>query len=344
MAIVSTKRNYTFLPRVSLKPNQVTLYNEVLYNDFGSSELKSIHSGRAGAPLVKQFHNFKVSLNAQRTMKQKINWLYTLSEPRKIKTYAGKDIFKFKMNFITLTLPSAQMHPTAEITTICFNQFITELRQRCNLKNYVWRLEFQSNGNVHYHIATDSYIDYFFAQKVWNRIINKLGYVDTYTKKFKKLTLHEYWGEQSKYRFDKFQQYKGRYEKGIANGWKQPPTIDTKSCHSEKEIASYISKYFGKNDESKCLCSVHDNLENSKSLRLWFCSRSLSTLKSVSEYTERIEINWYDLLKDCATVRELVLDYATCLFFEIKNLSPYIQSLLTAQYKSYGLERQYSSA
>lgn len=52
--------------------------------------------------------------------------------------------------------------------------------------------EFQGNGNLHYHIVTDTYIDYFLAQKIWNRIINKLGYVDVYTAKFSAMSLHDY--------------------------------------------------------------------------------------------------------------------------------------------------------
>lgn len=64
------------------------------------------------------------------------------------------------------------------------------------MKNYVWRMEFQANGNVHYHIATDTYIDYFFIQKQWNAILEKLGYVSRYAQKMSGISLSEY---QSRY-------------------------------------------------------------------------------------------------------------------------------------------------
>ena len=88
------------------------------------------------------------------------------------------------------------------------------------MENYVWRLEFQGNGNVHYHIVTDSYIDYFFALKIWNRIINKLGYVDAYQEKFSKMSLNEYI-ENSKYHDNNtFDVLAKRYAKGKSVNWK----------------------------------------------------------------------------------------------------------------------------
>lgn len=56
-----------------------------------------------------------------------------------------------------------------------------------------------ANGAAHIAAAvltsrpvTDCYIDYFFALKTWNRIINKLNYVNVYKEKFSKMSLHEY--------------------------------------------------------------------------------------------------------------------------------------------------------
>jgi hypothetical protein len=342
--IVSNKREYVFMPKISMKPNQITLFNEVLYKDFETQQLKSLCGSTGYRTVQKSFHNFNLSINGNRSIKQKINWLYSLSAPRTIKTYSGKVIYKFKMNFLTLTLPSTQQHPTAEITKICFNQFITEMRQRCNLTNYVWRLEFQKNKNVHYHIATDCYIDYFFAQKVWNRIINKLNYVDVYQAKFQKLTLHQYWNEQSKGKFDNFAVYKKRFENGVNCNWTNPHTIDTKNCTSSDSISSYISKYFSKNDIAAVRCNDLDNVENSKSLRLWFCSRSLSVLKSICSYVENTEINFFELLKNEAAARIVEIKYATCLFFDFNKLSKYYKDLVINCLSSYSQNLGYNSA
>ena len=189
---------YVFMPKISLKPDRVTMFNEVLIRNYENNSLDSISKGRSKQydsetgeeiKLVKKYHNFKISHSAQKKIQEKINWLYTLAKSRYTKSYSGVEIFNFKVNFLTLTLPSEQKHNTAEITEKCFNQFLVEIRNRTKMENYVWRLEFQKNGNVHYHIVTDTFIDYHFAQKIWNRIINKLGYVDAYQEKFSKMSV-----------------------------------------------------------------------------------------------------------------------------------------------------------
>lgn len=87
-----------------------------------------------------------------------------------------------------------------------------------------------------------------------------------------------------------------------------------------------------------------DNEKNSFSLRLWFCSRSLSKLTSIVDYKEKIEINWFDVIKGCNKVKEFVCDYATCLFFEIRNMSNYVKSLLYPTFRNYANEMGYCSA
>lgn len=341
------------MPKISLKPNRVTMYNEVLIKNTTTGELQSLPKLRKKfydldtfeeIKFTKQFHNFKISSAAQKTIQQKVNWLYLLSKSRYQKTYSGKEIFNFKINFLTLTLPSVQAHNTAEITKDCFNQFLTEIRSRTNMENYVWRLEFQGNGNLHYHIVTDTFIDYFLALKIWNRILRKKGYVQAYQKKFSKMNLAEYL-DAVKYN-DKvdFQQLAKRYAKGVSENWENPPSVDVKVCTSNKAISFYISKYFGKNKEDSAVCNPLDNEENSFSLRLWFCSRSLSRLTSIVDYEEIIPINWFTLLNGAAKVRNVIMDYANCLFFDITEMTNYIKSLLYPAFRHYATANDYNSA
>jgi hypothetical protein len=245
---------------------------------------------------------------------------------------------------LTLTLPSVQQHNTQTITSECFNQFLTEIRQRTNMENYVWRLEFQKNGNVHYHIVTDTFVDYFFAQKIWNRILSKLGYVQAYTEKFSKMSLSEYCASQNANDQVSFDILAKRYAKGKACGWREPRSVDVKVCTSDKSIAYYISKYFSKDKDNKTACNKLDNEENSFSLRLWFCSRSLSKMKSIVDYSCQMEINWHWLLKGKDKVRNIVMDYADCLFFELREMSNEIKSLLYPVYRKYANEMGYNSA
>lgn len=349
------ERRYIFTPKVSTRPNKIVTYNDVSF--YGKENLKTPERLKkerltfdergniTGTETIKkQFHNFEISHQAQKNLQDKVTWLYHLAKSRYTKTYSGKEIFNFKINFLTLTLPSKQLHPTTQITSECFNQFLTEIRQRTKMENYVWRLEFQGNGNVHYHLVTDTFIDYFFCLKVWNRIINKLGYVDNFACKMKGLSLLDYWEAYGESKPENWDNCQKRYLKGRASNWENPPSVDVKVCTSSKAIGLYISKYFAKKEKSGCIKNDLDNENNSFSLRLWFCSRSLSKLKAVTEFCEAVDFRPDLLIKAVAGVRVFVHQYATCYYFELSKMTNYVKELLFPYLRNYANELGYSSA
>jgi hypothetical protein len=336
--------NYIFLPKFSAKPNKIVLFNEV--SRYGSSDKKkgveSISNEKTN--LTRKFHNFNITPTAQKNLREKISWLYQLSKSRFVITYSGKQITNFKINFLTLTLPAKQAHPTSQITNECLNQFLSEIRQRTKMENYVWRLEFQHNGNVHYHVVTDTYIDYFFAQKIWNRILSKLGYIDAFASKMKKLSAYDYFLEYGEKRKQTFEESHKSYVKGRSEGWRNPPSVDVKSCTSNKHIGLYISKYFSKKKDGNPICNALDNEDNSFGLRLWFCSRSLSKLKGIVDYVEAVEFNPADAIKSLDKTRKYFHKYATCYYFEWADLSNYIKSILFPYFYNYAKSLGYCPA
>lgn len=82
--------------------------------------------------------------------------------------------------FVTVTLPSDQLHSDAEINRACLQPFLVMLRRHHGIENYFWRAEAQENGRVHFHILTDRYIGKEDLQVSWNKAVNRLGYVDRY--------------------------------------------------------------------------------------------------------------------------------------------------------------------
>jgi hypothetical protein len=57
-----------------------------------------------------------------------------------------------------------------------------------------------------------------------------------------------------------------------------------------------------------------------------------------------MEINWHWLLKGRDKVRNIVLDYADCLFFELREMTAHIKELLYPVYRKYANDLGYSSA
>ena len=339
-------------PKFSLEPNKLCLYNEVFkrkqkisndplkkgtlkidkqftyqYYTDGSIILPPkkieyvsvLKSPETKNKIEKKFHNFRISDNAFRTMKRRINWLYYLSKSRYKKTISGKEIYNFKMSFITLTLPSKQVHNTKFITDNCLNHFLTILRTKYDLRNYVWRLEFQNNGNVHYHLVTDCYVDFFIMRSTWNRVLGKFGYIENYSKKFKGLSLTAYNNLVNKENKIDFKVVADRYAKGCKFNWTDPNTVDVKSVTSGKRISAYIAKYFAKDPDNYCDKNVFDTAANSGALRLWFCSRSLSKLKTVSNYVEAVDYDIKLIIKEIADFKTLVHRYCTVIYFNFKK-------------------------
>jgi len=344
--------NFMVMPCFSLSPNSLSLYNKVYskLDEFGHAIKKSsvtyFNFDNPNEPykkvkLEKQFHNFELSNNAFNTLRSKINWLYYFSKKETITTYSGKIIYNYKMSFTTLTLPASQFHTTAFITNNLFNQFLTEVRNRTGLTNYVWRLEFQKNSDVHYHIVHDIYLDYFFVQKIWNRILSKAGYIAKYQEKHKDLSLYDYNKLYNSNKKTPFSLIAERYAKGKKNKWTQPNSVDVRSVVGGQNIAGYIAKYFKKSDSVHCKCNALDNAENSKSLRLWFCSRSLSKLKKVTDFCEAVPAATIRFITDNKLTRFVQCDWAKMFYFDLNQMARDVQLFYFKIFTSYARDQGY---
>lgn len=84
---------------------------------------------------------------------------------------------KCQASFITLTLPSKQIHEDNEIKRHILQPFIAECKRVLKLTHYIWTAETQKNGNIHFHIITPTYINKYILQKTWNRHLETLGYI-----------------------------------------------------------------------------------------------------------------------------------------------------------------------
>lgn len=340
------------MPSFSLLPNQVTSYNSVFVRNKKEETIRSIQSfntnrkNKVGASnsiqtVQNKFHNFTISDNAYRNLKRKINWLYYLAKSKQVTTYNKKHIFNFKVGFITLTLPSKQQSPTNVITSELLNPFLTEIRQRTGMRNYVWRLEFQKNGNVHYHIVTDTYLDYHFIKKIWNRLLASKGYIKPYADKMNKISLSDYVKNYEGNTNITYPEIVKNYARNKRENWSQPPSVDVKSVISNKAIANYISKYFSKENNENPSCNELDNEENSKNLRLWFCSRSLSKLKTVSNFCDAVKYDIFAIISHCKDKKKIVGKYWTVFMFELKNFANTARKWIEMILKDYSKQQGY---
>lgn len=202
-----------------------------------------------------------------RKIKHAINNLVFISENKKHLNEKGEE-FNFKINLITLTLPSAQVHTDKELKAL-LNDWL-KIHEKKGLKNYVWKAEKQKNGNIHFHITSDHYIHWRDIKTTWNLCLKRLGYIDKYRKtqeqwhkegfKFRTNTIRNIKGKKVEWTFD---QQKEAYIRGKKENWSNPNTTDVHSVQKIKHLAAYLSEYMAK--------KKGEDIEG----RIWGCSHNL---------------------------------------------------------------------
>ena len=180
-------------------------------------------------------------LNAHRIKTKSIGDENFIEKGTKYKTNV-----KYKLTFITLTLPSPQIHSDEHIKKEALNHFLTELRRKFKSELYIWKAEKQENGNIHFHILCDKYIHHSELRDTWNRIINKpsLGYVDRYSERMKAIFTNGFVMLPGDRRSREKQLKAYKYNSAI--GWTSPNSTDIHALHRVKNVSAYIAKYISK--------------------------------------------------------------------------------------------------
>lgn len=267
-----------------------------------------------------------LSPSAKRRMLRSVNWMYNLSPARTVQMRNGKFLYNFRCSFVTLTLPSVQAHSDQYIKKEILSYFLKILSRKYALKNYVWKAELQGNGNVHFHLITDCYLDYQALRRHWNTVLKIHGYIDAYASKMKKHTLTSY----AKMRNQSVEDVKDAYVQGVRLKWQNPNSVDIKKVRTTKDLAIYLSKYMiksevpktaSKNGGEKHKISISEVVRYKRFGNLWYQSSSLSALKSTIRYDYHDIAKWLGRFKNRAKkIVEKTYDYARVIYFDIKNL------------------------
>lgn len=279
------KASLELIPTLIVHPSHMVVYNQVHWYPTKPTSKKNTNfiepTKERDEKFVKSTRkaNGNVSDNAKRKLEKAIEYIITTSYEKRQQVKGSEKIIKFKIAFITLTLPSKQSHTDLEITNRCLNSMIDELKKYYKIHNYVWRAEKQKNGNLHFHIIIDKFVPWSELRDRWNRIINKLGYVDNYRKFLKewhisgfkvRTDLLKNWDEQSQ---------RLAYQKGKSNDYNNPNSIDIHSTKHIRNIKQYLSKYMSKNEYTQRKAQTENEDFTQSTGRIWGCNHELSNIK-----------------------------------------------------------------
>lgn len=246
--------------------------------------------------LVKGFETRRVSIATRRKIAKSCRILAIASVKRRVRFSSGN--FGTHLNaFITLTLPSDQIHSDQEVTKLVLGNFLDRCRKIGLLSNYVWRAEKQKSGNIHYHILTDSFAYFSVYRRIWYLALRAHGYMAAYSSKFAAMSFNEY----SRQDFNKGctpATVAARYARGSRNNWSEPPCVDVEYVDSVESVAKYVSKYISKNGEE-------DN--NIVQGRSWAASQSVS--QSVKSFCTDQELNKFWFHSGAEIIKRKVIDF-----------------------------------
>ncbi len=250
------------VPYVSISPSRITTFwrmepkrfkHKEESKDLFPDDSKKVNDNK---PPKFKGHTGLISKKAGKRINNAIDWLLLLAQNKTVYNTNTNKKFKFKISFVTLTLSSKQIHSDNVIKKELLNHFLVEARKKWQVDKYVWRAEKQMNGNIHFHIVVDKFINYKDLLKTWNRIQNKLGYIDRYSESQKKFFKNGFRYRKNLSKSWSYANQRKAYYLGKACGFTNPNSTDIHKVFGIKNIAAYLSKYCTKNPPLKIAAPV----------------------------------------------------------------------------------------
>jgi hypothetical protein len=270
ISVHPTRVNYYYEPLNRQVSHSKSFYNDQTISDpsEGSDGFTNPVATIRPSQFKDNYHHGKISKTAERKITRAIDYLVYMAQPKKLPhTKHGKGLF-FRLNFVTLTLSSEQIHSDHEISYHIFHPFLVSLTREFKIKRYIWRAERQENGGLHYHLITDRFIPWQRLRELWNNAQQHLGYVTRYRENqlawhsggFRpRPELYKNWPLKKQYK---------AWQEGCRHDWNSPNSTDVHSLILINNVKAYFKKYMTKEGQNSDIKG-----------RLWGCSQTLSNLK-----------------------------------------------------------------
>jgi len=200
---------------MQIRPGCIMFYDMSFSNYTGQHKPREPVSDATPKP---EKYTGKLTESAKSNLRFAINLLVEQAKWKEVQNPTTKRFYRFKINFITLTLSGKQRSVSDRtIKSKMLFPFIRNMRNVYGLRSYVWRAERQKNGNIHFHLTTDTYIPYDAIRDAWNFQQAKFHFID---------------------------EFNSRHNSEFPN------STDVHSVQSIKNLASYLVKYMSKNEAS----------------------------------------------------------------------------------------------
>lgn len=156
----------------------------ILYNQYIGDRNKNKTTFQSNQKEILQTYTGIFTQSAKQNMRKAIEVISLLNPKEKKLHPVYRKLFYHSLSFVTLTIPdNTLIHPTTAYTLLLrpFLQYITKTH-KC--KYYIWKLEYQSRGQIHYHLTTDLILHWKIIRDKWNYLLNKNNLMSNYKEEY----------------------------------------------------------------------------------------------------------------------------------------------------------------
>lgn len=210
------------IPRAQLRGNSIVIYYEPVYEfqrkkngPTFAEQLKALHRLHLSKMIQeKETYSGHLTAGARKRMQRAISLFIQASPEREIYNNVTHRKQKFKLSYITLTIPLRHRNISLkEGYAFLLKPFLDWMRKTEGVTTYIWKAEVQKRKQLHYHITTNVWIHHADIRKKWNYLLSKGNYMEEF--------IAEY-------------------------GHTNPPSTDVAKVYKIHDIQSYLTKEFCK--------------------------------------------------------------------------------------------------
>ena len=203
---------------VNVKYMQLRSSSIVVYNKrYSRSNKETVKKYDLHSDTSKPTYSGVVTANVKRRIRRAVQVLTQISEWQTGHNPVTNAPIRFKLNFITLTISTQErLLSGKESYQLLLKPFIQSMQRNHGMRSYIWKAELQANGQLHYHITTNTFINFETIKKRWNALQKKAGLLDGYH---------------------------------AVNGHYNPNSTDVHKVYNDDNIEAYLEKYISKPQE-----------------------------------------------------------------------------------------------
>lgn len=283
-------------PVLQIRKNSVVLYYELLGHRHRLNNPKTWQK----KDLNKDAYQGKVTLGVRKRLTKAVNVLLQMTKPTWITNPVTGKYQYHNISFITLKITN-QENVTARLAyDNCFSHFLDWLTRTNGTKLYVWKLEKEQRGQVHYHITTPDFIDYRLIRKKWNSLLRKAGYLDEYAKE----NGHYDANSTDIHEVNNVTNLGPYLVKALADNIKAAERMKkTRNGKTDQTIGAEMAK-----DEQNETCTDG---------KIWGCSELLSMAKYITFACSERHFKAVELLKAAGKIREISSDTGSASYWSV---------------------------